>query len=216
MKRLLILGLLINTIIGGAQSIGDLYLSIPAKYALGFSVDERKSIIDAFENKTKFKKDGEFDYRIEEFDKINGYMRITGAFEGTWEMCYWNLNDKSKLIATTMYSCGPLCSTNYIEFYYFREGQLIETTFCQIVPDCSMIDLITLAKDQTTVQAIRPLYKEPISFVYYLPRKGKNIRVEYQGLEYFDLEYLKPLLQGTILELEWTGEKFKKGRIFFE
>mgnify|MGYP000882734079 CR=1 FL=1 len=216
MRQLTVIFFLLSIINGFSQSISDLYLLIPEEYSLGLSKDERKSLINVFEKPTEFKKNAELNYRIEELDVKNGYMRVSGAFEGIWEMCYWNLNDKSKMLATTMYTCGPLCMTEYIKFYHYNNGQIIEIPFGKVIPNSFFIDLITLIKEEKTIKDIRPLYEEPIAFVYYLPRKGKNIRVEYQGVEYFEKKYLKSLLKGDNLELEWTGDKFIKGQIYFQ
>ena len=54
--------------------------------------------------------------RIGVRDIRNGYMNLTGPFEGVWEMCFWNTADKGKLVAVNARSCGPVCRARL--FFY--------------------------------------------------------------------------------------------------
>ena len=110
------------------------------------------------------------EYYIEVLDIKNGYIRFSlrGA-EVTYTICYWNLNNDSKLIATEIQECGPVCSSG-IEFQKFKNGVYQSIENIKIIPEIKNLPQMLVPDYDDEVEG-----SEPYEFKYELPQKGKNI-----------------------------------------
>lgn len=111
-------------------------------------------------------------------DVRNGYLNMVGAFEGVWEMCFWNtLSDKGKLVAVNARSCGPVCDTN---LFFYRMGPDGKLTPAPDVRASLEMQLKPGDFYQTERMGPRELsaLDDPAQYVVYsLPRLGRNIVV---------------------------------------
>ena len=110
------------------------------------------------------------EYYIEVLDVNNGYIRFSpkGA-EVTYTISYWNLDDDSKLIATEIQECGPVCSSG-IEFQKFKNGVYQSIENIEIIPGIKNLPQMLVPNYNEEVEG-----SEPYEFKYELPQKGKNI-----------------------------------------
>ena len=125
-------------------------------------------------------------YSFEVVDMKNGYIRywLIGA-EATYTVTYWNLNDNTKLIATELWTCGPVCSSE-ISFEKYQNGLYESLDNKDIIPDIESLPKILFPDYDPD--------NEPYEFKYQLPRGGKNIRF---------------CSEEKCIELEWQNGVFK-------
>ena len=119
-------------------------------------------------------------------DAKNGYIKYNQALtEATYTMTYWNLKDGAKLIATELWSCGPICESE-ISFQKYNNEQYENIQNEDVIPEIKRLRKIIL-----------PNYDpngEPEEFKFKLPQGGKNIQF---------------LLNDRSIELEWQNGVFK-------
>ena len=125
-------------------------------------------------------------YFYDVVDMKNGYIRYMkiGA-EAAYQVTYWNLNDNSKLIATELWTCGPVCSS-YLSFEKYQNGIYESLENQEIIPEIERLPSLLLPD-------YKPEY-EPYEFKYKLPQGGKNIQF---------------CLDEKCIELEWQNGIFK-------
>jgi len=129
------------------------------------------------------------EYYIELLDINNGYIRFAPKHaEATYTICYWNLDDDYKLIATEIMGCGPICSSS-IEFQKFKDGLYQSIENIEIIPNIKNLPQMLVPDYDEEVEG-----SEPYEFKYELPQKGKNILF---------------CLENNCIELQWNNGIFK-------
>lgn len=137
------------------------------------------------------------------FDPQNGYLSITGAFEGGWEMCYWVTGSGVRLVAVSSYSCGPVC---YQEQYRFFEQR--GTTLTEVEPPHDPVtfeDLFDTA--QLSPDLAKELRDQEPNHLFGLPQQGTIIEVRVDLLS-IETELPEGALRN--LRLEWADGRFVK------
>ena len=122
---------LLTTLYASAQTLYDIYLMLPDKVALGDRV-AREQMIKNYQTGNK-KLGDKLYYRFDIVDEKNGFLNVTGGFEGIWEMCYWNLG-KKKLIAVYHQGCGPVCYIKEFKFFTLQNGKIELLEIEDIIP----------------------------------------------------------------------------------
>ena len=129
------------------------------------------------------------EYYIELLDVKNGYIRFAPKHtEATYTISYWNLENDSKLIATEIMGCGPICSSS-IEFQKFKNGVYQSIENIEIIPDIKNLPQMLVPDYNEEVEG-----SEPYEFKYELPQEGKNILF---------------CLDNNCIDLQWNNEIFE-------
>ncbi|MDH5609883.1 MAG: hypothetical protein OEY56_10415, partial [Cyclobacteriaceae bacterium] len=128
------------------------------------------------------------EYVFDVVDLKNGYMQYAplGA-EATYTVTYWNLSDNAKLIATEVWGCGPVCSSD-IRFEKYQNGLFERVKNQDVIPGIKDLES-RLVPDYDPEE-------EPAEFKYKLPRGGKNIQF---------------CLDDACIELVWQNGVFLAG-----
>ena len=211
MKTILLVTLfqLVSLLVQG-QTLFDLYRKLPDKDALLGNVKSREQMIQNFKNG---KGTGDLYVGFDVVDEKNGFLNITGAFEGIWEMCYWNMANNIKLVAVYQQECGPVCAINVFKFYRYENDKLVEEQIHHVIPeyediyDAFFIDGDTSKKKLDDQDIIATL-------LFRLPRKGKDIIAMFGNEESKDT-YSK-FAKGDAMLLKWDNGKFKKDKIYWK
>ena len=122
--------------------------------------------------KASLQKENEYiqEYYIELLDSKNGYIRFAPKHaEATYTICYWNLENDYKLIATEIMGCGPVCSST-IEFQKFKDGVYQSIENIEIIPEIKNLPQMLVPDYDEEIEG-----SEPYEFKYELPQEGKNI-----------------------------------------
>ncbi|MFZ6014424.1 MAG: hypothetical protein ACOYXT_29060 [Bacteroidota bacterium] len=192
------------------QNLFDLYTMLPDGAAMGDKTVRAQMIKD---HKAGVSDLNKVPYRFETVDEKNGFLSITGAFEGSWEMCYWNLGG-DKLIAVYEQSCGPVCGVEKFNFYLLKGEKLTPQNTEVIIPGYKTIynDFLLRNAEQTK----KELEASDITatLLFKIPRQGKNILALF-GNEDSDETYAK-YSKGNRMVLKWANGKFVKDKIYWE
>ena len=215
MRKYVLIFFIMLSLSGFTQSLTDLFLLMPENRVKDLKPQDRKEMIKAYKNNLKDSLFGENKCQLEDFDSKNGYLKITGAFSGEIEMCFWHLDKEQILIATTRNSCGPVCAGS-LYLFIFDKGVISEQPLWSYLPNRKEFEQINFVKDEVKVSDIRKLYTENFYMTFKLPRYGKNIRCIYEWREYFEDNYVRSVLKGDNLELVLENGQFKIGNIYFE
>lgn len=193
-----------------AQTLYDIYLMLPDKVALGDRVTREQMVKN---HQTGNKKLGDnLHYRFDIVDEKNGFLNVTGLFEGIWEMCYWNLGNK-KLIAVYYQGCGPVCYIEEFKFFTLQNGKIQPQDIENVIPGYNTIyeDFFVDYSDNRK----KELRDKDIiaTLLFKIPRKGKDIIVLF-GNEDSKETYSK-FSKGDRMLLKWDNGKFTKDKIFW-
>jgi len=212
MKTILTVTLLqLTSLLTSGQTLFDIYLKLPERVALG-DMRTREQMIQNYKDGNKTL-GGEIIYRFDIVDEKNGFLSVTGAFEGIWEMCYWNLGDSKKLVAVYDQGCGPVCYIEGFRFYHFQDGKMVEQQKELIIQDYDTIYedfFITYSENFK-----KELKKQDIlaTLLFKLPRTGKDI-VAFFGNEDSKETYAK-FSKGDRMLLKWDNGRFIRDKIYW-
>lgn len=147
-------------------------------------------------------------------DEKNGYLRVEGAFEGFFEMCYWVTKAGKKIIAINATGCGPICSSN-VTFYNYENKELIETqTLLQEIELKDFFDVEKLKKENPSLYTkAEKEYANSSLLSIELPQKGVNIIANPQIEDVWDEKLLQELTPYKIynkIEYIWQDGIFIK------
>ena len=148
-------------------------------------------------------------------DKKNGYVKYSATNDDiteTFEMCFWNCNNKKEKIVAANYVCeGGGLDECFLNFFCYntktKEMRHIDPPFTSNVQLIDMVDL-SVASDEI-VNEVNSARNEDMNKylpIYSLPRYGKNITFRMA-----DRNAIHPALQRTCT-LIWDGEKFSVDR----
>lgn len=150
-------------------------------------------------------------YAIDVLDIKNGYMSISGALEGQWNMCYWNLKNKNIFIAVYHEGCGPLCYVESFTFYIYENNSLKQQAYSSIIP-VSWNDFLAVSPEIAEKKMVEK--DIPASLLFELPQLGKNIIAKWGNTGVYT-DY-KGIAKGTRMTLIWNDGKFTKGEFYWE
>lgn len=155
-------------------------------------------------------------YAIKEFDHVNKYLDIHGAFDGTWTMRCWEQKEGLEIIAVLQTSCSPLCIVDYLRFYEYDGLKMKEVQRPQIT-QIYYTDFFNLSPQE--FENIRENNDTQISILFELPKKSKNIHAylnnqfDGKGSDY-EL-YLKEYQKGQRIPFIYNNNgNFTKGKIY--
>ncbi|MCT4615128.1 MAG: hypothetical protein N4A49_09680 [Marinifilaceae bacterium] len=88
---------------GHSQNIIHFFKNVPDSSIMNYTKLDRSKIYEHYKKyqakKTDDRLTNEIDASFSKLDIRNGYIEITGFFEGEFQMCYWNMKNGHKLIA---------------------------------------------------------------------------------------------------------------------
>ncbi|MEZ5306722.1 MAG: hypothetical protein R2684_06190 [Pyrinomonadaceae bacterium] len=125
--------------------------------------------------------------KIETNDTENGYLKMTGAFEGWIDVKLFRFSNGEPLLVVGVNTCGPACGSD-LEAFTFEGKNAIRAA--ELLP---WIEESELAEKQNRV---RGKETELIGVLYQLPQKGTNIVVSADDTG------------DKLFDVEWTGKKF--------
>lgn len=200
-----------------SQKITDFFVELPDSSILDLTKEQRRAIVKqsleykSYNEALKNLSNRNIYYAISELDIPNGYLKLMGAFEGHLQMCYWNIKNGNKLIAVYQEGCGPVCYVENFEFYIYNGKTYQPVAIKSILPDYEQ-DFIKGNFYKTK----QKMEKDDViaSYLFDLPRKGKNIVVKY-GNENSNEVYKRYGIVGNRMILVWDDGKFKKGKMYW-
>lgn len=201
---------LLTSFCASAQTLYDIYLMLPDKVGLGDRA-ERQQMIRNHQMGNK-KLGDKLYYRFDIVDEKNGFLSVTGGFEGIWEMCYWNLKDR-KLIAVYFQGCGPVCYIEEFKFFTLQNGKMQPQDIEEIIPGYKTIYedfFINYSENRKKELSDKHIIA---TLLFRIPRKGKDI-IALFGNEDSKETYSK-FSKGDRMLLKWHNGKFTKDKIYW-
>jgi hypothetical protein len=177
---------------------------------------ERIKMADNFKKgQNTYQSDG-MHYSFDTVDIKNGYLRISGTFEGLWEISYWKKSNGNKLIGISNITCGPVCGSR-ITFYDYSGNKLSPLSKDSILPKIENSDYYDVPKilSNNSSADFGKLQKEfKVALTYRLPQKGLNIIVKFELIDDIDTKKYKIYYKSNYdnLELLWNDGHFIKGK----
>lgn len=210
MRILVIIFFQLTAISLSAQTLFDIYLMLPNKVGLG-DQPTRELMIKNYRAGNK-SLEGNLNYRFDTVDERNGFLSVTGAMEGQWEMCYWNI-ESEKLIAIYFQGCGPVCYIEEFKFFILQDNKLLEQKTEDIIPGyATLYDDFFINYSENTTKELKE--KDIIAtLLFKIPRKGKDI-IALFGNEDSKETYSK-FSKGDRMILKWDNGKFRKDKIYW-
>ncbi len=204
-KTITLLFIVFTNIVFG-QTLFTIYKKLPNHSAMA-KFENRQKMISAYKNgNNKIDSKKGLDYIFKIVDRKNGYLTIEGAFEGSWSMCYWNLDNGTKLVAVLMVGCGPMCSSR-LEFFKYN-GTSLEPYIQPAIENIDESSFFSINKKN--LYQLESKYDLPSELLFKLPRKGKNITAKIYYSEDSNYEkFLKPKQLGNLIVFS-----FQKNGIF--
>jgi len=149
-----------------------------------------------FEDKEKmdFKKGDIHFYEI--LDVKNGFARVTGYYEASYDFAVWRMANGNDLVGKTSKSCGPVCdyAFNFFEIANIDAKDVTET----ILPMNELNSHSAKIRKKVTDRYV--IEDEESQLIFMLPQKGTSMDV-YISMNYNEIEF-------PILNLSWNKEKF--------
>ncbi len=152
-------------------------------------------------------------------DEKNGYIRVEGAFEGNWEMCYWSTKASKKIVAVNSTGCGPICNSD-IKFFELENKKLIEKPAENYLPKIELSDFYRTEKmkseNNTLYKEAEAEFQNSIYILLELPQKGMNIKVNPQISDIYNeilLQKIEKYKICSMIEYIWQDGIFTKKAI---
>lgn len=130
-------------------------------------------------------------------DIKNGYLKITGAFEGYVEAALFRKKDGSALLLVGATSCGPVCDT-VMNAYEFSGDEPTDVTE-NLLPRPSDEEILGIY-NRKKKEGDEDAGEETVPQIYELPRVGRKIRVK------ADATFAPSGI--TLYELNFKSDKF--------
>lgn len=164
------------------QDVRDFLALLPDSLCYDYSAADRRKVAQG-------ERVGEFGgMALGEVDIANGYLNLSGAWEGTWEM-FAKKEGKTWRIAVNQQYCGPMCYTHIAETYTFEDGKLTQHNYANLAGYQDVWVELFIDFDQLTQEqqdAARRVWEENNNVLFRLPRDGKTISMYVDALPYFD------------------------------
>ena len=144
-------------------------------------------------------------------DVRNGYLNLVGAFEGVWEMCFWNTKDRGKLLAVNSRQCGPVCWTDLFFYRLDAAGNLQPDLSLRTGLESQLVAADFYYTERMGERELSVLRNPAEYIVFDLPRLGRDIVVRRDHNFIFDDGVPEHLLRPiTDIVFVWDGMKFTK------
>jgi hypothetical protein len=194
-----------------SQDITFFFQNLPDSSIMNLSKDIRKKIIICASESKPYQNEDNF-YSIDVLDKKNGYLEMSGAFGGRFQLCFWNMKNGTKLIGTYLESCGPMCIISQFDFYVHNGKTYKLLNWADVMPEEVVSNFFKENYDENFQRLIENDILPMLS--YELPRKGLNIVVKFGDGEPREIleEYA---FIGNRMELIWNDGKFTKGKVYW-
>ena len=198
-----------------AQDITTFFLQIPDRDCLGLDQAQRTSLLSSFvKGERTFPRNGSQFY-IEKLDKKNGYLKLGGAFEGYWEMTYWNLSTGSQLLGICETSLLSASCRQELIFYQHQKGQgLTRIAPETLIPPVDLFSFFDQMKGNqdgiSWEQYVGDLPLKPFEDIEIsLPQSGKDLQARFCLMPTeSQLKTLTPYLLRDKLKLSWKDGFF--------
>ena len=166
--------------------IKDYFMLIPENF---LRID-KETRIDILKKKTiqEVMESGSY-YQLDTLDFKNAYMKFQSVGDGEgiiFEITYYILKNKDRIIAVNFIGWSMCCEDSFVRFFKIKDNNWIDITY-SVLPDIKISDFYFDIKYSRTA-------KSKLYLRYYLPQKGKNIKVKLADtfFEYMnDEDYLK-------------------------
>lgn len=129
-------------------------------------------------------------------DVKNGFARVTGAYEGSYDFAIWRMANGNDLVGKTSMGCGPVCD---YDFYFYEIANMESKDVTETILPMSEINS-HLEKIRKKVTEKYMIEDEESQLLLKLPQKGTSMDV-YISMNYNEIEF-------PILNLTWNKEKF--------
>ncbi|TLX76038.1 hypothetical protein E9993_07460 [Labilibacter sediminis] len=211
-KLILIISLWLLSISSFSQTLFDIFLKLPEHVAIE-TISKRKQMIARYIEGEQYVDTKKRIYLyLDVVDHRNGYMSYAGAYEGTWSMCYWNLENDTKLVAVLCVGCGPLCVVESFDFFTY-DGTELKPYRQPVIENIKIEHFFSLSNEEFIM--MNQKYDLPLGLVFELPRYDKNIvaniytECNHEGSDYTN--FLKPKQLGNTIILQFQQDgSFKK------
>lgn len=168
------------------QDVRDFLVLLPDSFCYNFSAADRKRVAQG-------ERVGDYGgLALGEVDIPNGYLNLSGAWEGSWEMFAKKVDGTWRLAINQQY-CGPACYTHIADTYTFENGTLTRHTYANLAGYQDVWVELFVDFDQLTEaqqkQANEIWDENGIDAVLFrLPRDGKTITMYIDMFPYLDAE----------------------------
>lgn len=149
-----------------------------------------------FEDREKMNYENGDMHFYEILDVKNGFARVTGAYEGSYDFAIWRMANGNDLVGKTSKGCGPVCD---YDFNFYEIANMESKDVTETILPMSEINSHheKIRKEITRIYAIED---EESQLLFKLPQKGTSMDV-YISMNYNEIEF-------PILNLSWNKEKF--------
>ena len=205
--------LLLVTTVSFAQSLNKIFLHFSEK-ELPVPMDIRQKMIDNKGNTLV----NYGDYKLNVYDKRARFLKITNAWNNTYEIAVWKINGKKELLVALCETKTGVSNVSTIRFYLpANNWENVPTE--KYIPEFTLDDFFSakkLEKNYFTTATVIKNFEVKTQFI--LPQVGNDIIVIFTCLDELDKnEYQRifKYLDGSMLDLIWTKENFVKGPAYF-
>ncbi|MEM6298909.1 MAG: hypothetical protein AAF740_09505 [Bacteroidota bacterium] len=138
---------------------------------------------------------------LETVDHGNGYLKMGGAIEGSWDMCYWKISENSFLVVTNTFVCSTLCDWGELQFYYYDDEKITAAPIDKVIPDyANLADYFIKPQHKQFLLMESDDYHPFVEFE--IPRRGKDIKVKFISNDGQD-DFWYEAIYGTEMTLHW-------------
>lgn len=196
-------------------TIKDMFLLLPdnAFQEEEISVDNRKRLLNHIGEQQAYDISPT---PIDVYDVKNGYLSLTGNQFG-WEMSYWNMTDRRKLVATN----NATEAGSEIRTFFYQDGKLTEDQHYQLggKQNYTLTDFIDIAQLPPDVRqyAQQQFAKGAYALYYQLPQQGTSLTITldpYLFMLDYDTDnedrFEIPYEATRAVTLKWENEKWQR------
>jgi hypothetical protein len=130
----------------------------------------------------------------------DGYVKVTGAYEGWSELAVWRMKDGNDLVGQMSAGCGPVCDYSNLFQVYNKENLINDNAESEVLP----MDEISTHKEKMYKMILDTYpnleYPDDVQLRFNIPSSTTSMRVDIiVGSEEVEL---------PLLNLSWDKEKF--------
>jgi len=168
------------------ESVLDLFVLLPDSFCYDYSAADRLKIAQG-------ERVGEYGgMALGETDIPNGYINLSGAWEGIWEMFARKEGDGWRFALNQQF-CGPVCYTHMADTYTYQDGTITLQGYANLAGYQDVWVELFIDFDQLNEQQkeqANSIWQEMgyDSVLFRLPRDGKTITMHIDPLPYLDAE----------------------------
>ncbi|MBS2214035.1 hypothetical protein KEM09_21695 [Carboxylicivirga mesophila] len=195
-------------------NIIDIFYKIPSEYLLNKNIEQRKDLVLNYNSEAKEKGKVEVvsyppDRLIRIIDKSNGFMEMYDGWDGTIQICYWNIGKEEKIVAINHVVCATFDTTVRLTFFKLTASDaLIKLETESIVPYNEIFRV--LLKEEISAKEMNDIEEAGIksedNVILSLPRFGRDI---YVSLGYSEINNRDAYIARDNCTLFWEDFKLK-------